>query len=519
MNFFRSFFSVGAFTVVSRITGYLRELLVAHFIGVNAVSDALAVSIKLPAFFRRLFAEGAFHVSFLPVFAKSGKDKTFAGMILSLLVAGVGLLVLVITGCYDSLVETLLGKMASKPETLAYVLKLGPIIFPYVLFISLVSFFGSILNAYGRFSLLASSHAIGNIAVIAYVLIGQVWTQDYGVLFAWGVLISGVIQLAVIMVGCWAGGYIVLPRWPHMTPLVKTFLKKFFPGMLGVGVIQLNILVGVWLASGLPSGSISYLYYADRLNQLPLSIVGVSLSSVLLPLLSQQLRSHDVQGANRTQNQALIFATLLMIPASLVLTSLAFPLIYLLFGHEGKVTFMQSREIAKTLIAFGFAIPAYIVIKILNTRFFAQGKTTIPLMGSSIGVVVDIAVALALIGSLGHLGIALAMSVSAWANVIFLVFVLHRSYGWKVSPSMWMFWGKSVIAGAGMIAVMLTFQKYLPSFYSFSLLKKILLISGVSGAGILTFFLVLVAIGGISKRQVLGLWKSGQAEEDHASKS
>jgi putative peptidoglycan lipid II flippase len=518
MNFFRSVFSVGAFTVVSRITGYLRELLVAHFIGVDAVTDALAITIKLPSFFRRLFAEGAFHVSFLPVFAKSGKDKTFAGMVLSLLVAGVGLLVLVVTGYFDSITESLFSNLASKPETLAYVVKLGPIIFPYIFFISLVSFFGSILNAYGRFSLLASSHAIGNIAVIAYVLIGQVWTQDYSILFAWGILISGAIQLAVIMVGCWVGGYIVLPRWPHMTPLVKTFLKKFFPGMLGVGVIQLNILVGVWLASGLPKGSISYLYFADRLNQLPLSIVGVSLSSVLLPLLSQQLRTHDVQGANRTQNQALRFASLLMIPASLVLISLAFPLIYLLFGH-GKVEFMQLREIAKTLIAFGFGIPAYIFIKILNTRFFAQGKTTIPLIGSGIGVVVDIAVALALIGSLGHLGIALAVSVSAWANVLFLIFVLHRSYGWTVSRSMWMFWGKSLIAGAGLIAVVLTFQKYLPSFYAFGVFKQIWLVSGVSGAGILTFFLILVAIGGISKRQVLGLWKSGQEEEDHASKS
>ena len=516
MNFFRSVFSVGAFTVVSRVTGYCRELLMGHFIGINAVSDALAIAIKLPAFFRRLFAEGAFHVSFLPVFTKSGKDRVFAGMVLSLLVGVVGLLVLVVTGSFETIALFFFKNLASKPETLAYVVKLGPITFPYIFFISLVSFFGSILNAYGRFSVLALSHAIGNIAIIAYVLLGQVWVGDYGVLFAWGVLVSGVIQLAVIMVACGVRGYLILPKWPHFTPLVKTFLSKFFPGMLGVGVIQMNILVGVYLASGLPEGSVSYLYFADRLNQLPLSIVGVSLSSVLLPLLSQQLRNHATQEANRTQNQAMRFASMLMIPASLALIGLAFPFIYLLFGH-GKLTFIQLGEIAKTVMAFGLGIPAYIFIKILNTRFFAQGKTTTPLMGSCIGVAIDIALALALIGPLGHLGIALAVSISAWANVLFLVIVLRRSHGWMIPRSLWIFWGKALVAGGGMSLFLFICQKYLPSFYSFNIWKQIGLLACVGGGGIVTFFLALIAVGGVSKRQVIGLWKSGQKGEDHVS--
>lgn len=515
MNFFRSVFSVGAFTIVSRVTGYCRDWLMAHYIGANAVTDALAIAIKLPSFFRRLFAEGAFHVSFLPIFAKSGRDKVFAGMILSLLLGGVGLLVLMVTGNFETMTYLVFKNLESKPETLAYVLKLGPIIFPYVFFISLVSFFGSILNAYGRFSMLALSHAVGNIAIIVYVVVGQVWVDDYSALFAWGTLVSGMIQLAIIMVECGIRGYLILPKWPHLTPLVKTFLRKFFPGMLGVGVVQMNILVSIFLASRLPEGSVSYLYYADRINQLPLSIVGVSLSSVLLPLLSQQLRNHNTQGANRIQNQAMRFASTLMIPASLGIICLSFPLIYLLFGH-GKFTFIQLGEIAKTIMAFGIGIPAYIFIKILNTRFFAQGKTTIPLMGSCVGVAVDIALALALIGPLGHLGIALAVSVSAWANVLFLMIVLRRFYGWIIPRSLWMFWGKALVAGGVMALFLFISQKYLPSFYSFNVWKQIGLLACIGSAGALIFFVTLIAVGGVSKRQVMALWKSGQKGEDYA---
>lgn len=485
-NFLRAFFSVGSFTILSRITGYFRDFLIIHLVGIGMTSDALAIVIKLPSFFRRLFAEGAFHVSFLPRFTESKNDPRFAGMILSLLIAAVGVCIALIELNFSSFANIFFGKLSKRPETLELTIRLGRITLPYVFFISLTSFFTSILNAHGRFSLGASSQVIGNVFVLLFVLTLQYVTQDYGALFSWGILLSGVIQMGVVMVGCIRSGYGIPLQWPKWTPQVKGFLKNFLPGMLSVGVIQLNLLVGIYLASGLPEGGISYLMYADRLNQLPLSVIGVSLSSVLLPLFSHQLGAHGVERANKTQNYTMKFIALIIFPVTMFLSIMALPLVYFLFGH-GKLTDIQIHEIAKTLGAYTTGLPAYILIKFFSARFFAHNQTRISLMASVLGVATDVVASIAWVGPYQHIGIAYALSLSAWVQAGFLAVMLYRRYHWKPSLAVGIFTAK-VFLSCGIAGTLLWGAGlYLPSFSCINFMQQGLVLLGTVA---LSFFVL-----------------------------
>jgi putative peptidoglycan lipid II flippase len=468
MTFLRSVSSLSLFTVCSRVTGYCRDLLIVYFVGIGATSDALAFALKLPSFFRRMFAEGGFHVSFLPVFTKllhRSKEEAFdfANNIFVWLFATLCLFLLVVEIFFEPLVCTLFAKLADNPSTLSLVLQFGRVTFPFVFFISMTSFYGSILNAFGKFTLLALSHVFSNISVIFCFLLIALCTsyQNYGFLFASCVFLGGLFQMLFIQVGVRRYDFPLIWQWPTITPALKSFLKKLGPSMLSVGVIQINLLVGIHFASGLAVGGISYLYYADRLNQLPLSIIGVSLSSVLLPLLSQHLQKKELRIANKIQNYAIRFAALLIFPALMLTFSLALPLMYFLFGH-GSLRSYDLLQMSYTLQIYGIGLPAYIAIKILNTRFFAEGRTHIPLISSIIGVGSDIILSIILIPYAQHLGIALAISLSAWCQIIFLGTRLYFEKTWHLNSKLKFFLLK--IVASCFLSTLWTwkFQSFLP---------------------------------------------------------
>lgn len=499
INFLRAVSSFGGFVLLSRFTGYVRDWLVSSLIGANAISDAFVLAIKLPAFFRRLSAEGAFHVSFLPVFSKTlGASKeitretqAFCNTIFTLLTIILCVGIALVEWKFEWIISVCFENIARNPESFYWVNHLGRIVFPYIIFISLASFFGSILNAFGRFSLWAAAHAIGNAVVVAYVLCLKPWNQDYGTLFAWGVLVSGMVQCGVMAWAFWRRGFRVSFCWPKFTPWVREFFRKFGPGAAGVGVLQMNLLVGMYLATRLPTGGLSYLHYADRLNQLPLSIIGVSVSSVLLPILVRQLQTKNMGLVNKTQNHVLRLVMAIILPITILLISLAFPLSYLLFGH-GRLTPDQVGEVAKTLMALGIGIPAYINTKILTVRFSAHGNTRLPLIASSIGVGIDIVLSLLLIPFLHHVGIALAIGISAWSSTLCLLLALRRQYGWRMLPFIWRFMVRLLgicLATAGILGIL---QGILPSFHTLSLGVQFLGVTGLFlGGGTLIFGLAL----------------------------
>jgi len=470
MSFLKSVFSVSALTLVGRFTGYVRDLLMVKFIGANAITDAIVIAIKLPSFFRRIFAEGAFHVSFLPAYTHTQKNKVFAGMVLSLLIGVLGCGVLAIEWFYAPLSEMLLNK--NNAVTLSYVQQFGPVVFPYIFFISIVSFFGSILNAHGRFSALAISQAIGNMTVIVFVWTLAGFTTQTGYLFAWGVLLSGIIQCVFILWSCWRKGLLIALQWPQWTPDIKRFLKRFLPGILSVSATQINvIIVPLYFAARLPEGSLSYLQYADRLNQFPLSLIGIALSSVLLPMIAEKIQQNDTEGSKHILSQALRFAWILTLPALILLSCSAFPLITTLFGNS-KLSVQQLATIAETVKLYTIGIPAYIIIKIFNARFFAARDMTTPLIGGVIGAVTDVILVLCFIGSMSHLSIALAASLSSWCNAGFLMYRLIVRDRWVFEKSLRLFYAKAALAACFSALAVVWTSNLLGSFESLGTWSK-----------------------------------------------
>lgn len=435
-QFFRSSAIVAAFSVLSRVLGYGREFLLAYFVGVNATSEAINMAIKVPSFFRRVFAEGAFNVTFLPLFSESKKDMRFAGQVFTLLLGSCFL----ILGLFEWKFEWITSQIMNtkNQETWALFSRYGPIVFPYVFFIIIGAFYGGLLNAFGRFSALAFSYGVGNIVIISFVLIASFFSQDYGLLFCIGVLLSGMSQCFMLMVCVWRARIPIRLHWPTWTPHLKRFVKKFIPSVLSVSILQINTLAVLAFVKYMPQGSISCLSYADRLNQFPLSLIGVSISSVVLPLLAQQIHSKDTQGARRTQNQALRLALFLSFPLAHLMMAMA-PLLVHLFYGQTKIDSSSLFTIAKILSLYSTGIPAYIFIKILNARFFAHSHLKIPLMGSLLNVSIDVTLSYFLIHDFGPLAIAFAVSVSSWANVLFLLWRLRKEYDWKPTGLFWTF--------------------------------------------------------------------------------
>ena len=439
VNLLKSAFSISALTILCRTTGYFRDLLMANFIGVNKVSDALALAIRFPAFFRRVFAEGAFHVSFLPIFTKMLKENgskkseafVFAGTVFTILLVSLSVCVLLIEYFIPSISSVLFSKLAVKqPETFALFVKFARITLPYVLFISIASFFGSILNSFGKFNEYAASQIIGNTTVIVFVYLFFNYSKDFGSLFAWAVLVSGAIQLIWIIGACWYQGYLFPLNRPKKNPLLKKFFINIGPGALGVGVAQINTVLASYFATHLPEGSVSYLSYADRLNQFPLSIIGASLSSVLLPLIAQNFRKNQISEAYKVQSQSIRLASFITFPVAIFFMVAAPATISVLFGY-GKLVAKDISAISQTLIAYGWGIPAYVLIKIFNTTFFAAGDTKTPLIGGIVNLGINIVLSIILMRYFSYMGIALAASFSAWGSVIFLMVCLQSRGLWR----------------------------------------------------------------------------------------
>ncbi|MBM3631949.1 MAG: murein biosynthesis integral membrane protein MurJ [Alphaproteobacteria bacterium] len=497
MSLLKSVFSVSSLTVLSRITGYIRDLLLAQLIGANAISDAINIAVKIPSFFRRIFAEGAFHVSFLPSYTHTQKNKVFAGMVLSMLLLALGCLTLGIELYYAPLSKWLLTD--AHPDTLGYVQQFGPIVFPYIFFISVVTFFGSILNAHGRFSAPAISQSIGNITVILFVSCLSGFTSETGLLFSWGVLLSGIIQTLFMAYSSWKGGYFITPCWPKWTDDIKQFLKKFAPGLLSVSTVQINtIIVPLYLSCRLPVGSLSYLQYADRLYQLPLSIIGIALSSVLLPMLAEKIKAKDQESIDAVFSQALRLAWIVTVPSLILMELCSFPIVITLFG-SGKLSVAQLISIANIVKIYALGVPAYIVIKIFTARFFAARDMTTPLIGGIISAIIDVMAALILVDYLQHLALALAACIASWGYAIFLVVRLMQRDGWVLPKSLRVFFLKTTGAGlmsaASVFCVSVATGFYVGPFDALSLWSKI--------GGVALF------VGTCGVTFLAGLWKMG----------
>lgn len=434
MKLYRGFATVGAMTILSRMLGFVRDVLIAAVLGTSFVADAFFVAFRVPNMFRRLFAEGAFDAAFIPLFAKRMHEdgpaaaRAFAGQAL----AG---LTLLLVGC------TILGEIAmpwlmlllaagfrDDPEKFALVVLLARIALPYLVCMSLVALYTGVLNALGRFAIAAFTPSLLNVVLIV-VLLGLVATGNTekgqaGVMLAWGVAASGLLQVIVIAWAAARFGMSVPLARPRLTPEMRRLIALALPGVVAGGIGQLTGVISTIIAT-LQDRVVSWLYYAERIVQLPLGVIGVAVGVVLLPDLSHKLRSGDHQAVIASENRALEFALLLTLPATTALLLAADPIMRVLFEH-GAFTATDTEATAKMLGALALGLPAYVIIKVLHPSFFAREDTKTPMIFAVASMVTNVVLSLGLFMAIGGTGIAVAAMLSGWINVALLILALRQ---------------------------------------------------------------------------------------------
>lgn len=441
MGLLRATGTIGGLTLVSRILGMVRDMLVARYLGAGLASDAFLIAWRLPNLFRALFAEGAFAAVFVPMFNRtmaegdkldpgSGKAAAvaFAGQILSVLFPVVLVFTLIMMVAAAPVVWSMTGGFPDGgPEKFDLAVNLTRITFPYLALISLVSLLGGILNSLDRFWVNAAAPVLLNVCMIGAVIffrgdtpVETAYTQ------AVAVTISGLAQLLWLMWSCRQAGVVLKLGMPRLSPQVKRMLALIGPAALGAGAIQFNLLISTSLAARfLPQGAVSYLYYADRLNQLPLGLIGIGVGTAILPALSRQIGSGNEDAASHTQNRALELALFLALPAAVALCISAVPLIRGLLEH-GAFTAADTIGTAGALSAFALGVPAYVLIKVLTPGFYARQDTKTPVRVAVFSMLFNLVGNLVLIWPLGHVGVAVSTAVAAWVNVLVLYWLLHR---------------------------------------------------------------------------------------------
>src|SRR6185312_16311493 len=502
MALLRSVATVGGYTMVSRILGFAREGLTAAFLGAGPVADAFFVALRLPNMFRSLFAEGAFSAAFVPLFA--GKVATegraaaqrFAEDALAVLL--VALILFTIAGeiFAPSILDVIAPGFRTDPEQFTLAVDLTRIMFPYLLFISLTALQGGVLNSVERFAATAFTPVLLNLFLIAAFLLVRPLT---GQVLAWAVAAAGFAQFLWLVVSCAQAGLpLSLPR-PRLTPEVRKLLRIMLPGVFGAGVNQINLVVSTAMASLLPTGAVAYLNYADRLNQLPLAVVGIAVGTAILPPLSRQVRTGDNAGAEATQNRGVELALLLAFPAAIGLAIAAHPILAVLFQH-GKFTAADTAATAPALAAYAAGLPAFVMVKVMTPGYFARHDTKTPVKIAALTMAVNVALTIGLGLLLAQTGIALALTTAGWVNALSLAAVLHRRGQFALDPRSRRSLPRILLAALGMGVVLGLLEHALRDAFVAPLAVKLLALAALVGGGLLAFAALAVAFGALDWR-------------------
>lgn len=449
MNLYRAFATVGGLTMVSRLLGFMRDILIAAALGTGVVADAFFVAFRFPNLFRRLFGEGAFNAAFVPLFARrlEADGEKSATAFASEALSGLTFILIVFSAIMILAMPWAMLILApgfiDNPEKYSLAVDLTQIAFPYLLCMSIVALLSGALNSVHRYWAAAAAPILLNLVLIGALLLaiaaGQANKPGAGYVLSIGVTIAGVAQLAMLWLAVRRAGLDIRFGWPCWSPAMKRLVQLGIPGIISGGITQINVVVGTIIAS-LQAGAVSYLYYADRLYQLPLGIVGIAIGVVLLPELARQLRAGHRTQAMHTQNRSLEFALVLTIPASIALAIAAEPIISVLF-ERAAFTAVDTANTAWALRAFAIGLPAFVLIKVFQPAFFAREDTKTPMQLAFVNLIVNVILSLVLFyafkqaGWMPHVGIALATTVAGWLNALLLWGALIRSgeFEWDAS--------------------------------------------------------------------------------------
>ncbi|MBX3562229.1 MAG: murein biosynthesis integral membrane protein MurJ [Sphingomonas sp.] len=519
MNLIKATGTIGGLTMVSRVLGFAREMVFARIMGAGMAADAFALAFLIPNLFRRLFGEGAFAAGFVPLFSQrlngeGGMEEArrFAEEVMAVFLP----ILIAVTAIFMIFMPAFVWMLASgwrdDPEKFALAVELTRITFPYVIFISLVSLFSGVLNSLTKFAAAAFAPALLNIALIAAQLVVPDGGPETARAMAFGVIAGGVLQLAL----CWGSvqrlGLPIGFRWPRMTARVKELLLLILPATLGSGIYYISQFFYAYFATRLPEGSLVYLGFADRLNQLPLAIIGSALGTAILPTISRAVDRGEDGRAAHVQGQATELSMLLTLPAAIALIVTAGPIVAALF-QGGRFTAEDAATTGLVLSIIVAGLPAYVMIKVLTPGFYARKdvKTPVKIAFAILGVAV--AANFLLIPILGIAALALTTAGSAWLNAIALYAILHarghfRMEGWLIGRI-----ARQLVAAAAMAAVLWLLQGQLMEYFDGSAGRRILAVGALVSAGGLVYFSIAWFIGAMNREDILILLKRKKVSE------
>ncbi|MDX1598654.1 MAG: murein biosynthesis integral membrane protein MurJ [Marinobacter sp.] len=491
---------VGVMTMLSRVLGLVRDMVIARYFGAGASADAFFVAFKIPNFLRRLFAEGAFSQAFVPVLSsyREKEDITEVRRLVNAVAGSLGLVLLGVT-LVAMLGAPLLTALFA-PGFLDDGYKFGlasdmlRITFPYLLLISLTAFAGGILNSYDRFAIPAFTPVLLNLAMIGAAIFLSPLMETPIMALAWGVFIAGALQLFFQLPFLMRLGLLPRPRVDYRHEGVNRILRLMAPALFGVSVSQINLLLDTVLASFLQTGSVSWLYYSDRLSELPLGVFGIAIATVILPSLSRKHAAASADQFAATLDWAVRAVLLIGVPAALALALLAEPLIATLF-HYGEVTDRDVTMSAQSLRAYSAGLLAFMLIKVLAPGFFARQDTKTPVKIGVIAMVANMVFNLILVFPLAHAGLALATSLSAWLNGFLLWRGLRKEGAWKSQPGWPRFLAQLAFANAALAGVIVWLQAPVAEWLAADGLQKAADMGVLVAAGVAVYFVALAVAG------------------------
>jgi putative peptidoglycan lipid II flippase len=508
MNLLKSTGTIGGLTMVSRIAGFGREMLMSRVMGASWQADAFFVAFRLPNTFRRLFGEGAFSAGFVPLYAQrlhgpggNAEAKHFSEEVLAVFAPTLVLFTLVFEIIMGPFVALLSGYEGEKLQLATF---LTSITFPYLVLISLVSLFSGILNSLARFTAAAFAPALLNLAMLSALVFVPVGGHVTATALAIAVTLGGVLQLGLLMVACQRAGIVLKWRRPRMTPGVRQFVRVVVPATLGAGVYQISAFIDTFFLTRIGTGAMSYFNYADRLNQLPLGVIGAALGTAILPQVSRHVGAGEQQEAATVQGKAAELAMLLCLPAALALAVASGPLVAALF-QGGHFTAEDARLSALTLAIISLGLPAYVLVKVLTPGFYARQDTATPVKTAAFVLLANIGLNFALIPPFGIGGLAAAIAICSWLNCLILYTILHRRGHFRVQRWLASRVVRQLISAGAMVAALFAIRMGLHGWFHGSVGQRLVGVIALVGGGMAVYFPLVWLLGGTDKDELRAL--------------
>ena len=518
MSLLKNVGTIGGLTMVSRLFGFARDMLLARALGAGGVGDAWQLAFQLPNIFRRLFAEGAFASAFVPLFNRRmagtedlSEARRFAEEVLAFLIP----VLIVFGGLALIAMPWIAGLFAnegieSDPELFDLAVLMARVAFPYLAFMSLATLFAAILNSLSRFAAAAAAPVLLNICLITALIAGMQLGDGIearratGEMLAIAVTVSGVLQLIWLWAWAHRSGFRMRFRRPRVTHGVKELGILILPAVFGAGVYQISRFIDLFFLATLPDGSYTFLAMGDRLNQLPLGIIGIALGTAILPSLSRHIATDDHDSAQRLQSNAIELAMLLTVPAAVALyvTGSAFTRAFYTGGAFTLADAMATGAVTSALVV---GLPAYVLIKVLVPNYFARKDTRTPVYTALVALMLNVALNFLLVPRLGVVGLALAGSIGAWTNVALLYFLLARHDRFHMTGRVVGRIARIVLAALLMGGALWFAMPYGAEYYAGGVLERIGAIAALVGLGAAVYFLLALLLGVIDRETIARL--------------